>query len=105
MKVQENINHIVDHIHNVEKMYRDCTERNAVFMKVCATVKNDLERSLKNPTNILDTVFKLIDMCREVTPHYSIDKNCTVIDHHLTDEEKDKYRAKFNEVYKLPSGS
>lgn len=105
MKVQENINHIVDHIHNVERMYRDSVEKNAVFMKVCATVKNDLERGLKNPSALVDTVFKLIDMCREVTPHYSIDKNCTVIDQHLTEEDKDKHRAKFNEVYLLRNGS
>lgn len=94
VKVQENINHIVDHIRNVENLYSQSCERNASLMKVCATVKNDLERGLKNPKNLLDNVFKLIDMCREVTPHYAIDQNRTVIDPPLTDEEKESYRNK-----------
>jgi len=64
------------------------------LMKVCATVKNDLERGLKKPENLLETVFKLIDMCREVTPHYSINDNRTVIDPALTDDEKEVYRNK-----------
>lgn len=94
MKVQENINHIVDHIRNVENLYSKSCERNAVLIKVCATVKNDLERGLKKPENLLETVFKLVDMCREVTPHYSINDNRTVIDPHLTDDEKEGYRNK-----------
>lgn len=94
MKVQENINHIVDHIRNVENLYTQSCERNAVFMKVCATVKNDLERGLKRPENLLETIFNLVDMCREVTPHYSINDNRTVIDHPLTDEEKEGFRNK-----------
>ena len=98
--VQESVNNIMDHIHNVENLYRLSGERNATFMKVCATVKNDLERGLKNPKNLLETVFKLVDMCREVTPHYSIDTNRTVVDHPLTEEEKEGYRNKFNEVFK-----
>lgn len=94
MKVQENINHIVDHIYNVEKLYSQSCEHNAVLLKVCATVKNDLERGLKNPKNLLDNVYKLIDMCREVTPHYAIDQNRTVVDPPLTEDEKEIYRNK-----------
>ena len=75
-------------------------QRNEQYFKTLAAVKNDLERAVKNPDKLLDTVFASIDTLRAITPYYSTDLGKNKIDPSLTDEEKEACRQKFNEQKK-----
>lgn len=79
-----------------DKNHRLC-EKSHSQIKVLAKVKIDLERCLKNPNLMLDTIFNCIDACRELTPYFSVDSQSTKIDPPLTQDEKDAYKNKFEE--------
>lgn len=79
-----------------DKNHRLC-EKSHSQIKVLAKVKVDLERCLKSPNLMLDTIFNCIDACREITPYFSTDAQATKIDPPLSQEEKDAFKKKFEE--------
>ena len=86
---------IVDLLHQIESelfvkttQHQKTVERNLELFKILATVKNDLEKTLKKPDALKDTVYKCIDLLRANTPYYSTNEGVTKIDPPLTDEQK-----------------
>lgn len=86
---------IVNLLHEVESelsaLQRDHSktiERNLEYFKVMATVKNDLEKTLKKPETLHDTVYRCIDLLRANTPYYSTNEGVTKVDPPLTDDQK-----------------
>jgi hypothetical protein len=63
-------------------------EKNNDLFKILATVKNDLEKTLKKPESLKDTVYQCIDLLRANTPYYSTNDGTTKIDPPLTPEQK-----------------
>jgi hypothetical protein len=93
---------LIDCLSNLNDLFDKQAEANSIlcrnneqYFKILATVKNDLERAIKNPSNLLDTVFASIDALRSFTPYYSTDLGKNKIDPPLTDEEKDTVKKKF----------
>jgi len=95
----EGINKINQAFDDLSRRHSATSERNQTYFKILATVKNDLERAVKSPEKLLDTVFKSIDTIREITPYYSADQGVNKIDPPLTDQEKETFRQKFNEKF------
>jgi hypothetical protein len=91
---------ILDQINNLfeqeNKRNRVLSEKNNNYYKILATVKNDLERAIKNPSNLLDVVCNCVDLLRANTPYYSTDLGGNKIDPPLTDEEKENFKQKIN---------
>lgn len=73
-------------------------EKNIQLFKILATVKNDLEKCLKNPNNIANSMVNSINILREVTPYYSADAEKNKIDPPLSDEEKESFFQKLKET-------
>jgi hypothetical protein len=89
------MNNIQKLLHQIESEYilekanqQRAVERNNELFKVLATVKNDLEKTLKKPETLKDTVYSCIDLLRSNTPYYSTNEGCNKIDPPLTDEQK-----------------
>jgi septal ring factor EnvC (AmiA/AmiB activator) len=91
---QNNLNDLEKQYAKIEKEKQTLIEQNISLMKVLATVKNDLERTTKNPSNLLDVICRSIDSIREVTPYYSADLGSNKIDPPLSDEEKENFKKK-----------
>lgn len=72
----------------LQKDHNISVERNCELFKVLATVKNDLEKVLKKPETLKDTVYSCIDLLRKHTPYYSANEGVTKIDPPLTEEQK-----------------
>lgn len=68
--------------------HQKTVEKNLSLFKILATVKNDLEKTLKKPESLKETVYRCIDLLRENTPYYSASENITKIDPPLNDNEK-----------------
>lgn len=82
------LNEIQSEVNTVENENKRFTERNAELFKVLATVKNDLEKTLKKPETLHDTVYRCIDVLRANTPYYSTNEGKTKVDPPLTDNDK-----------------
>ncbi len=67
---------------------RKTIERNIEFFKIMATVKNDLERTLKKPEILKETVYNCINLLRANTPYFSATEGVNKVDPPLTDEQK-----------------
>jgi hypothetical protein len=63
-------------------------ERNLEYLKIMATVKNDLEKTLKKPETLKETVYNCINLLRANTPYYSATEAVNKIDPPLSDEQK-----------------
>lgn len=72
----------------LDKSHKQTVERNLELFKVLATVKNDLEKTLKKPETLNETVYKCIDLLRENTPYFSTNEGVTKFDPPLTQEQK-----------------
>lgn len=84
--IRGNANNIIAELASIEKFHSETVERNINLIKIIATIKNLLERSLKQPNTLNDAVYESIDLARTVTPYTNNGK--TVIDPPLTDEQK-----------------
>lgn len=71
-----------------ELEHHKTTEKNIFLFKVLATVKNDLEKTLKNPDSLKEVVYNCINLLREHTPYYSANEGKNKIDPPLSEEEK-----------------
>ena len=87
-----NFNNLLHQIENeftdLQRNYSKTVEKNNNLFKILATVKNDLEKSLKNPESLKDTVYQCIDLLRANTPYYSTNEGIAKVDPPLTDEQK-----------------
>jgi len=63
-------------------------EKNLELFRILATVKNDLEKTLKKPETLKDTVYSCINLLRTHTPYYSTTEGVNKIDPPLTEEQK-----------------
>lgn len=63
-------------------------EKNLEYFKIMATVKNDLEKTLKKPEILKETVYNCINLLRANTPYYSATEGVNKVDPPLTDEQK-----------------
>lgn len=77
---------ILSNIETIQRDYHKMVERNSNLIKALATIKCQLERTLKQPANLNNTVYECINLARELTPYTNNGK--TVIDSPLTDAEK-----------------
>jgi hypothetical protein len=89
------MNNVIKLLHQIESElnvkdseHHKTVERNLELFKVLATVKNDLEKTLKKPDTLVETVYKCIDLLRLHTPYFSTNEGVTKIDPPLTDEQK-----------------
>jgi|688.fasta_scaffold06007_13 hypothetical protein len=88
MKISELANQIIGEFASFEAKHQKSVDRNSDLFKVLATVKCDLEKTLKKPETLHDTVYKCIDLLREHTPYYSTNEGVTKCDPPLTEDQK-----------------
>lgn len=82
------LNQAQTELHQLETAHRRISERNSELFKILATVKNDLEKTLKSPETLHETVYRCIDLLRANTPYYSTNDQKTKTDPPLTQEQK-----------------
>lgn len=73
---------------SLKKDLTTSSEKNIHFFKILATVKNDLERTLKKPELLFDAIYNCIDLLRANTPYYSTNEGANKIDPPLSDSDK-----------------
>jgi hypothetical protein len=73
---------------SLKRDYSKTSEKNQEFFKILATVKNDLEKTLKKPDSLKETIYNCINLLRQYTPYYSATEGINKIDPPLTDEQK-----------------
>lgn len=84
--IANNARNVLSEIDVIERNYNLMVERNAALIKALATIKTNLERSLKQPQNLNNAVYESINIARELTPYTNAGK--TVVDPPLSDAEK-----------------
>lgn len=87
-KIVELLHRIESELFTLNNDHKKTVDKNIEYFKIMATVKNDLEKTLKKPETLYDTVYKCIDLLRFHTPYYSTNEGVTKIDPPLTDEQK-----------------
>ena len=97
-KISNHINQINSLVDSLCRTRSFSIEKNHTYIKVLAKIKCDLERGLKNPALLVDNIMNCIDAAREVTPYYSVDAQANKIDPPLTQEERDQFSKKFQEI-------
>lgn len=75
-------------INKIQSEKKETSEKNINLFKILATVKCDLEKTLKKPESLKETVYSCIDLLRANTPYYSTNEGKNKIDPPLKDEEK-----------------
>jgi hypothetical protein len=88
MSVNNLLHQIENEFTDLQRNYSKIVEKNNDLFKILATVKNDLEKTLKKPESLKDTVYQCIDLLRANTPYYSTNDGTTKIDPPLTPEQK-----------------
>lgn len=87
-EITNTLSRIQSDLESVQSNHQKTVERNLNMFKVMATVKNDLEKTLKNPDALKETVYRCIDLLRAETPYFSAMEGVTKVDPPLTDEQK-----------------
>lgn len=86
--VSDHLNKIQNEFNVLINNYQKSTEKNIELFKILATVKCDLEKTLKNQEILNETVYKCIDLLRQYTPYFSTNEQRTKTDPPLTNEQK-----------------
>lgn len=86
--IPELLHKIESEIRKVQCEKRETAEKNIELFKILATIKCDLEKTLKKPESLKETVYSCIDLLRANTPYYSTNEGKNKIDPPLKDEEK-----------------
>lgn len=73
---------------SLERNINQLVERNSNLFKALATIKTNLERALKQPANLNQTVYDSINLARTLTPYTEASTGKVKIDPPLTEEEK-----------------
>lgn len=87
-KIQESINNIHSYFIQQEEKNKKIIDRNCDLIKVLATIRNNLERSLKDHKKLNDAVYDSIDLCRQNLIYTEMSTGVNKIDPPLKDEEK-----------------
>lgn len=82
------LNQVHSDLQSVQSENQKMVERNNEYFRVMATVKNDLEKTLKKPESLKETVYRCIDLLRSQTPYFSTTEGKNKIDPPLTEEQK-----------------
>jgi hypothetical protein len=82
------LNEIQSETNKINSERQKSVEKNIELFKILATVKNDLEKTLKKPEILHEIVYKCINLLRENTPYFSTNEGRTKIDPPLTEEQK-----------------
>lgn len=77
-----------DELGLLDRRHKQTVEKNIDLFKVLATVKNDLEKTLKKPETLHETIYRCIDLLRENTPYFSTNEGVTKVDPPLTQDQK-----------------
>lgn len=64
MNTIDAINFLKQNLEDQERRISEMEKRNSILTKVVATVRSNLERSLKNPSLLNQFVYESIDLCR-----------------------------------------
>jgi hypothetical protein len=88
MNITNLLSQIQSEFDQLQRNHTKSVEKNNDLFRVLATVKNDLEKTLKNPDTLKNTVCACIDLLRANTPYYSATEGVNKIDPPLTDEQK-----------------
>jgi hypothetical protein len=88
MNVLESINNIQSYINQQEEKSRRVAERNCDLIKVLATIRTNLERSLKDHKKLNEAVYESIDLCRKNLIYTEMSTGINKIDPPLKEEEK-----------------
>lgn len=83
-----NLNQITSDLYGTISDHQKTVDRNSEYFRIMATVKNDLEKTLKKPETLKETVYRCIDLLRSHTPYFSSTEGKNKIDPPLTDEQK-----------------
>jgi hypothetical protein len=87
-KIISSLQQIQSDLQSEINSHQKTVEKNIELFKILASVKSDLEKTLKKPESLKETVYRCIDLLRENTPYYSASENRNKIDPPLTDSEK-----------------
>lgn len=82
------LNQVHSDLQSAQSENQKTVERNFEYFKIMATVKNELEKTLKKPETLKETVYKCIDLLRANTPYFSTTEATTKVDPPLADEQK-----------------
>ena len=88
MNISSLLSQVESEVSILQRDNQKLVERNLSLFKILATVKNDLEKTLKKPETLFGTVYQCIDLLRANTPYYSTTEGTTKVDPPLTDEQK-----------------
>lgn len=87
-KINQLLNEVQSELMTLNVAHRNTSERNIELFKILATVKSDLEKTLKKPESLHETVYRCIDLLRANTPYFSTNEGVTKVDPPLTEEQK-----------------
>lgn len=87
-KVTDMLNAVENEFNEINRNYSRSVEKNAELFKILATVKNDLEKTLKKPESLKETVYSCINLLRANTPYFSATEGVNKVDPPLTEEQK-----------------
>lgn len=88
MNIITHINEIQSHILTQEDKIKKSVEKNCVLIRALASIRTELERSLKNPKNLNQAVYNSINICRENLLYTEMSTGVNKFDPPLTEEEK-----------------
>jgi hypothetical protein len=88
MNIKSNLRDIEFYFEEQEKRFKKVSERNIHLIKVLATIRSKLEKTLKNNSVLNQSVYESIDLCRENLLYTEMSTGINKIDPPLTEEEK-----------------
>lgn len=88
MNTIDAINFLTQNFEDQKRQIFEMEKRNSVITKVIATVRSNLERSLKNPSLLNQAVYESIDLCRANFKYMDYSSGQIKQDPPLTESEK-----------------
>lgn len=71
-----------------KEIFIDQLDHKADLSSALFKIKNNLERLVKNPSDLAEVIFSCLEMTKSLTPYYSTDLGKNKIDPPLTNQEK-----------------
>lgn len=88
LKVTRLLHEVENEILIADRKIKDLVDRNSNLIRVLATIRQTLERTLKNPANLNEAVYNSINLCRANLVYTDGSTGNNKIDSPLTEEEK-----------------
>lgn len=86
--IQTCLNSISDHFRSFDNAIKNMETRNSSLVKVVATIRQNLERGIKNPKLLNQAVYDSIDLCRANFSYMDYSSGQIKTDPPLSEEEK-----------------